>query len=151
MRSDGRMNGPARGDGRPNGHRGTGRSFRLCRRWFCAGRFMEPDGWRVGRRNCRCGFDIHNGLELGLSVRNGGRFGVGGGAVLRGGFELAGGWRFGILVPVVAAELVHYVVVQRAGVRLFIRDAQFGELFQYFVSLNFQLPRQLVNSDLSHR
>jgi hypothetical protein len=54
-------------------------------------------------------------------------------------------------VPVVAAELVDYVVVQRAGVRLFIRDAQFGELLQYFVSLNFQLPRQLVNSDLSHR
>jgi hypothetical protein len=105
----------------------------------------------VGRRDCRCGFDIHNGLKLGLSVRDGARFGVGGGPVLRGGFVLAARWRFGILVPVVAAQLVHYVVVQRAGVRFFIRDAQFGELLQYFVSLNFQLPRQLVNSDLSHR
>jgi hypothetical protein len=99
----------------------------------------------------RGSFDIHNGLRLGLSVRDGRRFGVGGSAVLRGGFELGAGWRFRVLMPVVAAQLKHYVVVQRAGVRLFIRDAQFGELFQYFVSLNFQLPRQLVNSDLSHR
>jgi hypothetical protein len=97
------------------------------------------------------GFDIHNGLRLWLSVRDGRRFGVGGGAVCWGGFELAAGWRFRILVPVVAAQLEHYVVVQRAGVRLFVGDAQFGELLQYFVSLNFQLPRQLVNSDLSHR
>jgi len=76
---------------------------------------------------------------------------MGVGAVLGRGFVLGGGGRLGILMPVVAAQLVHYVVVQRAGVRLFIRDAQFGELLQYFVSLNFQLPRQLVNSDLSHR
>jgi len=99
----------------------------------------------------RGSFDIHNGLRFGLSVRDGRPFGVDGGAVLRGGFDVAAGWRFRILMPVVAAQLEHYVVFQRAGVRLFIRDAQFGELFQYFVSLNFQLPRQLVNSDLSHR
>jgi hypothetical protein len=105
----------------------------------------------VGSRGCRRGFDIHNRLKLGLSVRDGGRFGMGVGAVLGRGFVLGGGGRLGILMPVVAAQLVHYVVVQRAGVRLFIRDAQFGELLQYFVSLNFQLPRQLVNSDLSHR
>jgi hypothetical protein len=99
----------------------------------------------------RGSFGIRNGLRLGLSVRDGRRFGVNGRPVLGGGFELAAGCRFRILVPVVAAQLKHYVVVQRAGVRLFIRDAQFGELLQYFVSLNFQLPRQLVNSDLSHR
>jgi hypothetical protein len=99
----------------------------------------------------RGSFGVRNGLKLGLSVRDGGRLGVGGRPVLRGGFELAAGGRFCIGVPVVAAQLQHYVVVQRAGVRLFIRDAQFGELLQYFVSLNFQLPRQLVNSDLSHR
>jgi hypothetical protein len=99
----------------------------------------------------RGGFGIHNRLKLGLSVGDGGRFGVGRGAVLRGAFEFAAGWRFRILVPVVAAQLVHDVVVQRAGVRLFVRNAQFGKLLQYFVSLNFQLPRQLVNSDLSHR
>jgi hypothetical protein len=96
-------------------------------------------------------FDIRDGLRLGLSVRDGRRFGMSGRPVLGSGFRLAAGWRFRVLVPVVAAQLQHYVVVQRAGVRLFIRDAQFGELLQYFVSLNFQLPRQLVNSDLSHR
>jgi len=82
-------------------------------------------------------FGIRNGLKLGLSVRDGRRFGVCGGAVLRGGFEVAAGWRLGVVMTVVAAQLVHYVVVQRAGVRLFIRNAQFGELLQYFVSLNF--------------
>src|SRR5450759_290215 len=35
--------------------------------------------------------------------------------------------------------------------RLFFRDAQFGEPLQYFVSLDFQLPRQLVYSNLLHR
>jgi len=146
------MNGPAGGDGRSNGHRGSGRSFRLCRRRFFAGRFLAPGGGRgVGSRGYRGGFGVHNRLRFGLSVRDGGRFSVGGGAVLRGSFQLGAGWRLGVLMPVVPAQLVHHVVVQRAGVRLFIRDAQFGELVEYFVSLNFQLPRQLVNSDLSHR
>jgi hypothetical protein len=112
-------------------------------------RFVALDGRRgVGRRGS---LDIHHGLKLGLAVRDGRRFGVNGRPVWRCGFELATGWRFRILVPVVAAQLVHYIVVQRAGVRLFIRDAQLGKLLQYFVSLNFQLPRQLVDSDLSHR
>ena len=35
--------------------------------------------------------------------------------------------------------------------RFLFRDAKFGEEVQYFVGLHFQLPRQLVNSDLSHR
>src|ERR1035437_3463214 len=35
--------------------------------------------------------------------------------------------------------------------RLFFRDAQFGEPLQYFVSLDFQLPRQLVDTNLLHR
>ena len=132
------MNGPARGDGRANGHRGSGRPFRLCRRRFLAGYFLAPHGGRdVGSRGCRGGFGIHNRLKLGLSVRDRGRFGVGGDAVLRGSFDFAAGWRFGIGVPIVAPQLIHYVVVQRAGVRLFIRDSQFGELLQYFVSLNF--------------
>jgi hypothetical protein len=34
---------------------------------------------------------------------------------------------------------------------LFFRDAQFGEPLQYFVSFDFQLPRQLVDSNLLHR
>ena len=85
----------------------------------------------------RGGFGFHDGLKLGLSVRDRGRFGVCGCVVLRSGFVLSGGRRFGVLMPVIAAQLIHHVVVQRAGVRFFIRDAQFGELLQYFVSLNF--------------
>jgi hypothetical protein len=138
MRSDRWMNGPAHGDGRTNGHRGSSRPFRLCRGRFFAGYFLTPGGGRgVGSRGCRGGLGIHNRLKLGLSVRDRGRFGMGGGAVLRGGFDLAARWRFDILVPIISAQLIHYVVVQRAGVRFFIRDAQFGELLQYFVSLNF--------------
>jgi hypothetical protein len=86
-----------------------------------------------------------------LSVRN--RHGLKRGwrAVLRGVFGFAAGWEFPLIVAVIAAQFADYVVFQRTGVRLFIGDAEFGELLQYFVSFDFQLPRQLVNSDLSHR
>jgi hypothetical protein len=76
---------------------------------------------------------------------------AGAGVVLGGVVVSGGGRRIRILVAVISAQLEDYVVFQRAGVRLFIRDAEFGELLQYFVSFDFQLPRQLVNSDLSHR
>jgi len=145
------MNGPARRDWRPDGRGRGGRSFRLgsrlgSRLHFALSFFVTR---RRGRGRGR--FGLHDGLRLGLSVRDGRRFGVGWSAVLSGGFGFAAGRGFRILMPVIAAQLQHHVVFQRAGVRLFIRDAEFGEFFQYFVSLDFQLPRQLVNSDLSHR
>jgi hypothetical protein len=148
MRSDGRMNGPARGDGRANRQRWSGRPFRLRRGRFFARRFLPPGSRRAvsGGR----GFGIHYSVRLGMSVGDRRHFDVGGGAVLRGGF-VPGGRSRRILMPVVDAELVHHVIFQRAGVRLFISNAQFGELLQYFVSFDFQLPRQLVDSDLSHR
>jgi hypothetical protein len=71
--------------------------------------------------------------------------------VFRGFVGFAAGWKLPIVVAVIATQFDDYVVFQRAGMRLFISDAEFGELLEYFVSFDFQLPRQLVNSDLSHR
>jgi hypothetical protein len=59
--------------------------------------------------------------------------------------------RLGDFAAIVAAKLDRRVFVDGAGVRLFFRDAEFREQVQYLVGLDFQLPRQLVNSDLSHR
>ncbi len=50
-----------------------------------------------------------------------------------------------------AAQLDGHVFIDRAGVRLLFGDAQFREPVQDFVSLHFQLPRQLVDSNLLHR
>jgi hypothetical protein len=100
-----------------------------------------------------------------LSVRNGQGFqrscpgeglgsamlGSGLGSGLLGVALVSRGRRVRVLVAIVAAQFADHVVFQRAGVRLLISDAEFGELLQYFVSFDFQLPRQLVNSDLSHR
>jgi hypothetical protein len=44
-------------------------------------------------------------------------------------------------MAVIAAQLENHIVIKRTGVRLFICDAEFGELLQYFVSFDFQLPR----------
>jgi hypothetical protein len=55
------------------------------------------------------------------------------------------------VLTVVAAKLDRHVFIDGAGVRLLFSDAKPGEQVQYFMGLHFQLPRQLVNSDLSHR
>jgi hypothetical protein len=62
-----------------------------------------------------------------------------------------GSCRLGGFAAIMAAKLDRRVFVDGAGVRLFFGDAEFREQVQYFVGLDFQLPRQLVNSDLSHR
>jgi hypothetical protein len=59
--------------------------------------------------------------------------------------------RIGIGVAIMTAKLDGRVFIDGAGVRLLFGDAKLGEEVQYFVGLYFQLPRQLVNSDLSHR
>jgi hypothetical protein len=43
------------------------------------------------------------------------------------------------------------VFVDGAGMRLLLRDAQFGKALEDFMSLDFQLPRQLVDANLLHR
>lgn len=50
-----------------------------------------------------------------------------------------------------AAQVQNHVVFERAGVRLLIGDAKFGEPVQQFVRFHFQLPRQLIDSNLLHR
>lgn len=160
VRSDRRMNRTASsGDGRPNGHRRSGRPFDH-RGW----RFLAGFGFSLGldlklnlgfrdrlslqSRGC---FRLRRRMGLGLSVRDRSRLGRGRSAVLRSFVGFAARWEFALIVAVIAAQSTDYVVFQRAGVRLLISDAEFGELLQYFVSFDFQLPRQLVNSDLSHR
>ena len=57
----------------------------------------------------------------------------------------------GHVVSVQPAQLDGDVFIDGAGVRLLLGDAQFGEPVQNFVSLDFQLPRQLVDPNLLHR
>jgi hypothetical protein len=57
-------------------------------------------------------------------------------------------WGFLAVMP---SQLQRYVFVDGAGVRLLFGDAQFGEQLKNFVSLDFQLPRQLVDANLLHR
>jgi hypothetical protein len=55
------------------------------------------------------------------------------------------------VLSVVLTQLDRDIFIDRAGVRLFFRDAQFGEPLEDLVSLDFQFPRQLVDTNLLHR
>jgi hypothetical protein len=55
------------------------------------------------------------------------------------------------ILTVVATKLDCNVFVDGAGVRLLFRDAKLGQQVEDLVRLDLQLPRQLINSDLSHR
>lgn len=168
MRADGRKNGTA-GERRTNGS-GAVKGWFLC---LGGGRFLAL-GRALGRR--RRSFDMHRSLNdrgrFGLAVRLGSGllatsfaarfvpfrpggipffyFRDGGG---RGGAAMfgCGSRRLGDIVAIMAAKLDRRLFVHGAGVRLFFGDAEFREQVQYLVGLDFQLPRQLVNSDLSHR
>ena len=101
-------------------------------------------------------FRIAYGLRLRLSVRNGraaprARQRRSSGSALGCRPSSVAKWKQRILVSIVAAQFEYHVVIKGAGVRLFICNAEFGEFFEYFMSFDFQLSRQLVNSDLSHR
>lgn len=48
------------------------------------------------------------------------------------------------------ANFQRNVIVNRAGMRLLFVDAQFGEQFQDFVRLYFELTGQLVDSNFTH-
>jgi hypothetical protein len=47
-------------------------------------------------------------------------------------------------------DLQRYVVVERTGMRLLIGDAQFWKQIQNDVRLDFELPSQLVDANLTH-
>ena len=51
---------------------------------------------------------------------------------------------------VVAAQLLGHIVVDRTGVGDFLSDLEFVELVDDLARLNFQLSRQLIDSDLTH-
>jgi hypothetical protein len=59
--------------------------------------------------------------------------------------------QIGYVVTVVPTQLDRHIFVNRAGVGLFLGNSQLREQLQNFVSLYFQLPRQLVNANLSHK
>jgi hypothetical protein len=50
-----------------------------------------------------------------------------------------------------AAQFFRYVVIDGTGVSLFFRNAQLGKFLQQFVSFDFQLAGQHVNSNLVHK
>ena len=173
MRADGRQYGPA-GERWTNGSGGVnGGFFGFGRRRFLAldGAFGRQRERRLGTRRS---LDNLGWLGLAVGLGAGGRFlaarlvplGLPGnlfrlGGILfdfRNGGGSGGAATFGCgsrrrrsFAAIVAAKLDRRVFVDGAGVRLFFRHAEFREQVQYFVGLDFQLPRQLVNSDLSHR
>jgi hypothetical protein len=49
------------------------------------------------------------------------------------------------------AQLVRHVIINGAGMRLLVGHADFGQLIKDFVRLDFELPCQLVNTNLLHR
>jgi hypothetical protein len=55
------------------------------------------------------------------------------------------------LLAVKAPQPDRDVFVDRAGVRLLLRNAKLWQAIQNFVRLDFQLPCQLVDSNLLHR
>jgi hypothetical protein len=122
-------------------------SFRLLL-WFALGLRFRCDGRRSlrsfgpHRGDCRCFSDgrffraaVLDVFFLGLVAR----LFSGPGLVSRT-FE-----------AVQTAQLDGHVFIDRAGVRLLFGDAQFGKAVQDFVSLDLQLPCQLVNANLLHR
>jgi len=55
--------------------------------------------------------------------------------------------RFTVIIP---AQLIGFVFVDRARVGHFFRDAEFVQLVDDLARLHFQLPRQLIDSNLTH-
>jgi hypothetical protein len=50
-----------------------------------------------------------------------------------------------------APEFDGDILVDRAGVGLFLSYPKFGKLFQNFLCFDFQLPSQLINANLLHK
>lgn len=50
----------------------------------------------------------------------------------------------------VVTHLLCFVIFKRTGMCLFFGDAYFGECVENGLALNFQISRQIVNSNLTH-
>ena len=140
------MDGPCR-QRRPDGRRAGSGTASLPRR--ALPRPAEPRRGAVSsvqRRSCMG----RAGLAAGVSATGVGASSLG----LLPSRRLSGSairLQVGHIEPVQPAQLDGDVFVDGAGMRLLFRHAQFGEPIQNFVSLDFQLPRQLVDSNLLHR
>lgn len=62
-----------------------------------------------------------------------------------------GRWRLSGIVAEVLPDLVNNIVIQRAGMRKLLAEPQLWEHIQDFFGLHFELPRQLINSNLLHK
>ena len=103
-------------------------------------------------RRCSSGCAIRIRLPLGIAMFvpafsilafvNGGRSGT---IPTGGGRE--GSMRFTVVVP---SQLIGFVFVNRAGVGNLFRDAEFVQLVDDLARLHFQLPRQLIDANLTH-
>jgi hypothetical protein len=81
-------------------------------------------------------------VRLFLALFNGSRAGT---VAARGGRQR--GMRF---PAVVAAQLIGFVLVDRAGVGDFLGNAKFMQLVDDLTRLHFQLSRQFIDSNLTH-
>jgi hypothetical protein len=64
---------------------------------------------------------------------------------------LGGGRQGGVrFTTVIAAQLIGFVFVDRTGVGDFFGNAEFVQLVDDLARLYFQLPRQLIDSNLTH-
>jgi hypothetical protein len=52
--------------------------------------------------------------------------------------------------PIIPAKLLGLVFINRAGMRYFLSDLEFVELVDDLARLHFQLPRQFIDSNLTH-
>jgi len=47
-------------------------------------------------------------------------------------------------------DLVRQFIVERTGMRLFVLNSQFGQILEDGVTLDLELPSQLIDSNLRH-
>ena len=142
----GRVDRPA-GQWRPDGRCGSGHRARFFG-WGWNGR-------RMGGRNFSSGGRF---LLLVSLRRRGGMFRLYGGRLVSLGvvrlvlaLALGAGLKIGYIESVQPAQPDGDVFVDRTGMRFLLGDAQLGQTVENFVSLHFQLPRQLIDSNLLHR
>jgi hypothetical protein len=54
------------------------------------------------------------------------------------------------IAGIITTQALGHVVVNRAGMGHLFGNAEFLQFFDDLTRLNFKLPRQLINSDLTH-
>lgn len=137
-----RVDRPARGHRRPDGRGGSRRRLHFfdSRLAGCfGGGLIVPGRLKVCVRGRRCRRWFQRGFH-----------GFGWRRASLGGFVLHPGFRRRV-ETVQTTQLYRHVFIDRAGVRLLFRYAEFGQPVQDLVSLDFQFPCQLIDANLLHR